>query len=40
MLPLIVHHDVKYLREATNLALDVLLSEGIDGIIEENDEDY
>lgn len=31
---------VVYLRESTDLSLDVLLSEGVEGIIEENDEDY
>jgi hypothetical protein len=31
---------VVYLRESPDLSLDVLLSEGIEGIIEENDEDY
>jgi hypothetical protein len=30
---------VCYLREAFDMALDVLLAEGIDGIIEELDED-
>jgi hypothetical protein len=40
MLPLIVHHDVKYLREADDMALDMLLADGIEGIVEEKDEDY
>jgi hypothetical protein len=36
---LIICHSVRYLREAFNMALDVLLAEGVDGIIEELDED-
>lgn len=39
MLRYALDHSVRYLREATDMALDVLLAEGIDGIIEELDED-
>lgn len=34
-----ISHSVRYLREAFDMALDVLLAEGIDGIVEQMDEE-